>query len=59
MWDVDLQLIYRILPSVGYKFDFSKHFALGAEAGLGWMKRDCFKSSKFDYNLSVGLQYKF
>jgi hypothetical protein len=55
----------KILPSLGFRYDFNKHWAVEASGGLGWIKYfkrgrgEQLPSSQMGYTLSTGIRYTF
>jgi hypothetical protein len=55
----------RILPTLGFRYDFNKHWAVEASGGLGWTKYfniiyfEQSPPSKTGYELSAGIRYAF
>jgi hypothetical protein len=55
----------KILPSLGFRYDFNRHWEVEASGGLGWIKyfnSDFIKllpPSEIGYTLSAGIRYTF
>jgi hypothetical protein len=54
---------FTIVPSLGFRYDFTKHWGIEASSGLGLRKygkyKYSMKSSEMEYGLSVGVRYSF
>ena len=55
-----------IVPSLGYRYDFTKHWGIEASGGLGWgryfrpdSKYSNMRIQEMEYSLSVGTRYTF
>ena len=66
----DTKYIFRtkllVVPTLGIRYDFAKHWGIEAGGGLGWRRygsRDDYKTgvtlSEVEYGLSVGIRYSF
>jgi hypothetical protein len=52
-----------IVPTIGCRYDFTTHWGIEANGGLGWRKYGKYKysmdSSVLEYGLSIGIRYTF
>ena len=67
-WTVDFAYVRSeliILPSLGCRYDFTKHWGIEASGGLGWgryygkFNNNPIKKQEMEYGLSVGMRYTF
>ncbi|MDR0430144.1 MAG: hypothetical protein LBH58_06665, partial [Tannerellaceae bacterium] len=57
------QTKFMIVPTLGCRYDFNRHWGIEASGGLGWRKYGKYKikqkSSEMEYSLSMGIRYSF